>query len=94
MIEETGLHASTKEKFRLWRPHDKWTVPLFELEFQIGNKERLRQLTAGNAGFQLILPSGRSRRLFLLLLPPPSLLRQVHPLPYCWTHGLNAITIC
>jgi hypothetical protein len=50
MIEKTGLLASTTEKFRL-RPIDEWTVPLFKLfEFQLGNKERLRRLTAGDAG--------------------------------------------
>ena len=50
MIEKTGLLATTTEKFRL-RPFDEWTVALFRSEFQLGNKERIRRLTAGDAGF-------------------------------------------
>jgi hypothetical protein len=50
MIEKTGLLATTTEKFRL-RPIPEWTVALFKSEFQLGNKERLRRLTAGDAGF-------------------------------------------
>lgn len=50
MIEKTGLLASTTEKFRL-RPLPEWTMALFKSEFQLGNKERIRRLTAGDAGF-------------------------------------------
>jgi hypothetical protein len=50
MIEKTGLLATTTEKFRL-RPLNEWTLPLFKSEFQLGNKERIRRLTAGDAGF-------------------------------------------
>ena len=50
MIEKTGLLMTTTEKFRL-RPVDEWTIALFKSEFQLGNKERLRRLTAGTAGF-------------------------------------------
>jgi hypothetical protein len=50
MIEKTGLLATTTEKFRL-RPILEWTVALFKSELQLGNKERLRRLTAGDAGF-------------------------------------------
>ena len=50
MIEKTGLLATTTEKFRL-RPVDKWTVTIFKTEFQLGNKERIRRLTAGDVGF-------------------------------------------
>ena len=50
MIEKTGLLATTTEKFRL-RPTEEWTVALFKSEFQLGNKERIRRLTAGDAGF-------------------------------------------
>lgn len=50
MIEKTGLLATTTEKFRL-RPVDEWNVALFKSEFQLGNKERVRRLTAGTAGF-------------------------------------------
>ncbi len=50
MLEKTGLLASTTEKFCL-RPIGKWTIALFKSEFQLGNKERVRRLTAGDAGF-------------------------------------------
>ena len=50
MIEKTGLLVTTTEKFRL-RPVDEWTIALFKSEFQLGNKERVRRLTAGSAGF-------------------------------------------
>ena len=50
MIEKTGLLASTTEKFRL-RPVPEWTVATFKTEFIMGNKERIRRLTAGDAGF-------------------------------------------
>ena len=50
MIEKTGLLASTTEKFRL-RPLGEWTLATFKSEFQLGNKERIRRLTAGDAGF-------------------------------------------
>ena len=50
MIEKTGLLATTTEKFRL-RPVTEWTIALFKSEFLLGNKERVRRLTAGDAGF-------------------------------------------
>ena len=50
MIEKTGLLASTTEKFRL-RPVAEWTLDTFYAEFELGNKERARKLTAGTAGF-------------------------------------------
>jgi hypothetical protein len=50
MIEKTGLLATTTEKFRL-RPLTEWSLAVFKAEFILGNKERLRRLTAGEAGF-------------------------------------------
>ena len=50
MIEKTGLLATTTEKFRLC-PLNEWTMATFKPEFQLGNKERIRRLTAGDAGF-------------------------------------------
>jgi hypothetical protein len=50
MIGKTGLLATTTEKFCL-RPIDKWTVAVFKAEFQLGNKECIQRLTAGDAGF-------------------------------------------
>lgn len=50
MIEKTGLLATTTEKFRL-RPFPEWTLATFKADFVVGNKERVRRLTAGAAGF-------------------------------------------
>ena len=50
MIEKTGLLASTTEKFRL-RPLADWNLTLFKADFVLGNKERIRRLTAGDAAF-------------------------------------------
>ena len=50
MIEKTGLLATTTEKFRL-RPVAEWTLDNFHAEFELGNRERVRKLTAGAAGF-------------------------------------------
>jgi hypothetical protein len=101
MIEKTGLLASTTEKFRL-RPIDEWTVPLFKLEFQLGNKERLRRLTAGDAGFHgahsaLSTPQPTTATAAAAVTPtvpaPPPAARHVTveggKMYYCWTHGLS-----
>jgi hypothetical protein len=50
MIEKTGLLATTTEKFRL-RPLTEWSLAAFKSDFVLGNKERIRRLTAGDAGF-------------------------------------------
>jgi hypothetical protein len=50
MIEKTGLLATTTEKFRL-RPLAEWSFAAFKLDFVRGNKERIRRLTAGDAGY-------------------------------------------
>ena len=50
MIEKTGLLATTTEKFRL-RPLNEWTLATFKSDFILANKERVRRLTAGEAGF-------------------------------------------
>ena len=50
MIEKTGLLATTTEKFRL-RPLAEWTMEIFQAEFELGNQERIRKLTAGSAGY-------------------------------------------
>ena len=104
MIEKTGLLASTTEKFRL-RPPAEWTLALFKTEFQLGNKERMRRLTAGDAGFNGALnatgvPAATDNT------PPPTAAAAVTPASatppatrhvtveggkmfYCWTHGLG-----
>jgi hypothetical protein len=100
MIEKTGLLATTTEKFRL-RPSAEWTVPLFKAEFILGNKERIRRLTAGDAGFH-------GAHSAITTTPPPTAIAAAAvtpspaPLPaarhvtveggkmfYCWTHGLS-----
>ena len=50
MIEQTGLLATTTEKFRL-RPINEWTLDAFQADFELGNRERVRKLSAGAAGF-------------------------------------------
>jgi hypothetical protein len=50
MLEKTGLLATTTDKFRL-RPTTEWTLALFKAEFKRGNQERIRRLTASDAGF-------------------------------------------
>ncbi len=102
MIEKTGLLATTTEKFRL-RPSADWTITLLKSEFQLGNKERLRRLTAGDAGFH-----GAHHAAPLASTPPAPAVAAaaVTPSPaapaasrhvtveggkmyYCWTHGLG-----
>lgn len=99
MIEKTGLLATTTEKFRL-RPVDEWTIPVFKTEFQLGNKERIRRLTAGDAGFHgahaavtTPAPPTESAAAAVTPLPPPAVARHVTveggKMYYCWTHGLS-----
>jgi hypothetical protein len=103
MIEKTGLLATTTEKFRL-RPVPEWTVATFKTEFILGNKERIRRLTAGDAGFH------GAHSATTPVTPPPAIAAaaitptNVAALPpaaarhvtveggkmfYCWTHGLS-----
>ena len=100
MIEKTGLLASTTEKFRL-RPLTEWTLPLFKSEFQLGNKERIRQLTAGDARFHgahnvVSTPVPPSAVAAAAVTPSPTsppAARHVSveggKMYYCWTHGLS-----
>ena len=104
MIETTGLLSTTTEKFRL-RPLDEWTVALFKSEFQLGNKERLRRLTAGDAGFHgahnvvhtstpTATVSATAAAAITPTAPtPPPAARHVTveggKMFYCWTHGLS-----
>lgn len=102
MIEKTGLLSTTTEKFRL-RPVDEWTFAVFKAEFHLGNKERIRRLTAGDAGFH------RAHSAAAIVTPPATeTAAAVTPTPiaaaaaasrhvtveggkmyYCWTHGLS-----
>ena len=104
MIEKTGLLATTTEKFRL-RPVTEWTVALFKADFILGNKERIRRLTAGDAGFH----GAHNASITATPAPPPTTAIAavaVTPTPappaaarhvtveggkmfYCWTHGLS-----
>ena len=104
MIEKTGLLASTTEKFRL-RPIDEWTLLIFYDEFELGNKERVRRLTAGDAGFH---GAFTATPIDNAPTPPatPAIAAAVTPAPtvppaarhvsveggkmyYCWSHGLS-----
>ena len=103
MIEKTGLLSTTTEKFRL-RPLPEWTVALFKAEFQLGNKERLRRLTAGDAGFHgahsavPTTPPPHAGAPAIAVTPttaPPPAAAARHvtveggKMFYCWTHGLS-----
>jgi hypothetical protein len=104
MIEKTGLLSTTTEKFRL-RPVTEWTVALFKSEFVLGNKERIRRLTAGDAGFHgahnaISTPSPSTPASAAAVTPvttpapaPPAAARHVTveggKMFYCWTHGLS-----
>jgi hypothetical protein len=104
MIEKTGLLATTTEKFRL-RPLDEWTLATFKTDFQLGNKERLRRLTAGDAGFHdahqavrtpapgITIPATAAAAVTPASAPPPAA-RHVTveggKMFYCWTQGLSA----
>jgi len=99
MFEKSGLLSSTTEKFRL-RPVAEWTMDTFQAEFELGNQERVRKLTAGTAGFHdahLATPTPP-------IVPAPALAAAASPIPpssphvnveggrmySCWTHGLSA----
>lgn len=100
MIEKTGLLATTTEKFWL-RPIDEWTVARFKSEFQLGNKERIRRLTAGDAGFHgahqaAIVPPPPTAVAAAAVTPVAAPLAASRPVVveggkmyYCWTHGLS-----
>jgi hypothetical protein len=103
MIEKTGLLASTTDKFRL-RPTAEWTLGLFKTEFKLGNQERIRRLTASDAGYH------GAHHASIVTPPPPHIAAATtappvptHTIPtpiqhvsveggklyYCWTHGLS-----
>lgn len=99
MLEKTGLLATTTEKFRL-QPLDNWTIDVFKAEFKLGNQERIRKLTAGDAGFHgahqassvgTPLPTAAAA----IVTPPPPAPSPIHvsvdggKMYYCWTHGLG-----
>ena len=101
MIEKTGLLATTTDKFRL-RPTTEWTLGLFKTEFKLGSQERIRRLTASDAGFHGAHHTS-------VVTPPPNTaaaataptVTPVPPTPaqhvsveggklyYCWSHGLS-----
>jgi hypothetical protein len=100
MIEKTGLLATTTEKFRL-RPLTEWTVVIFKTDFVLGNKERIRRLTAGDAGYHgahsaTTTPPPPTATAAAAVTPttvPPPAARHVTveggKMFYCWTHGLS-----
>ena len=105
MIEKTGLLATTTEKFRL-RPIAEWSLAVFKAEFQLGNKERIRRLTAGAAGFHgahnaVSTPPPNEPVLAIAAAaitpvstttPPAARYVSVEggKMYYCWSHGLSA----
>ena len=105
MIEKTGLLASTTEKFRLLRPVPEWTVATFKADFIMGNKERIRRLAAGDAGFHgahsATLPVTPIPAIAAAAVTPSTPAAPAPPAAaphvtveggkmfYCWTHGLS-----
>jgi hypothetical protein len=103
MIETTGLLATTTEKFRL-RPVTEWTFATFKADFILGNKERIRRLTAGDAGFHgahsaVRTPTTTTTPTAAVTVTPtpplpPAAARHVTVeggrMYYCWTHGLSS----
>ena len=103
MIEATGLLATTTEKFRL-RPVAEWSVATFKADFIMGNKERIRRLTAGEAGYHgahnavtpapTLLPTAAAAAVTPTPPLPPPAARHVTVeggrMYYCWTHGLSS----
>ena len=100
MIEKTGLLATTTEKFRL-RPLGDWTLALFKSDFVLGNKERIRRLTAGDAGYHgahiaVTTPAPPVPAIAAVAVTPtapPPAARHVSVeggrMYYCWSHGLS-----
>jgi hypothetical protein len=101
MIEQTGLLTTTTEKFRL-RPLAEWNVITFKADFIMGNKERIRRLTAGDAGFHgahnaVSTPTPPVTAIAAVAVTPttapPAAARHVTveggKMFYCWTHGLS-----
>lgn len=101
MIEKTGLLTTTTEKFRL-RPTSEWTLGLFKAEFKLGNQERIRRLTASDAGFHgahhtsVVTPPPNTAAASTTALPSTSTATPTQhvsveggKLYYCWSHGLS-----
>ena len=101
MIEKTGLLSTATEEFRL-RPITEWLVAIFKADFILGNKERIRRLTAGDAGFHgahtaVSTPTPPVTTIAAVGITPtaapPAAARHVTveggKMFYCWTHGLN-----
>ncbi|KAI2496141.1 hypothetical protein MHU86_18372 [Fragilaria crotonensis] len=102
MIEKTGLLSTTTDKFRL-RPTTEWTLDLFKAEFKLGNQERIRRLTASDAGFHgahhatIITPppntAAAATTPSTATAPPPPPTQHVSveggKMYYCWSHGLS-----
>jgi hypothetical protein len=97
MFEKSGLLSHTTQMFRL-RPIGEWTMDIFKAEFQLGNQERIRQLTAGAAGYHgahsatPVLSLVPAMAAASLSIPPAApFLANVQgvKLYYCWSHGLG-----
>ena len=98
-----GIPNTTTDKFRL-RPATDWTLEVFKTDFKlVGNKERIRRLTASDAGYHGAHHASSSLVKPLTALIPVALLaaNAAAPAPvqhvsveggklyYCWTHGLS-----
>jgi hypothetical protein len=86
MFETSGLLASTTKKFRL-RDTFEWTLAAFKNEVNHGNKERIRKLTTGTAGYH-----GAHAAIPRHAIPchtKSDTNCEGIPLFYCWSHGLS-----
>jgi len=103
MFEKSGLLSHTTQMFRL-RPIAEWTLAIFKPAFQLGNQERIRQLTAGAAGYHgahaatpidPLVPALAAATIGTTIGTTPHgavpFLADVQgvKLYYCWSHGLG-----
>jgi hypothetical protein len=94
VFERTGVFTTACEKWRD-KPDVDWTTANFQTHFNLANKERIRQLTARQAGYH-----GANSAIVPVITPPPAIDHIAAAITntitssntkmyYCWTHGLG-----
>jgi hypothetical protein len=86
MFETSGLLGSTTEKFCL-RDTSEWTLAVFKDEVNRGNKECIRKLTMGTAGYHGAHAVTPWQTIPCPTKPDASC--EGVPLFYCWSHSLS-----
>jgi hypothetical protein len=97
VLDNTGVFSAACEKWRDRTDPATLTLPAFKTHLTKQNKERLRKLTAGNAGFHgahaaEILPPPASAAAASAIPSahvPTALVDGLVKLYYCWSHGLS-----